>query len=159
MEEDFIELEKQQRDLVNDFISNNNMIAFKRIFNTRTMPKAKKSFFLSEGYLKPSEVIKRFRANHRIMYNSIKTTESEENYKLNRYNFIEDPENKDKNMKGNYKWASQRFQMMKRNWAKRKGIPYKEFQVPKIISPVIKTSKEINGNLLAQSMQIKLPKI
>ena len=33
MEEDFIELEKQQRDLVNDFISNNNMIAFKRIFN------------------------------------------------------------------------------------------------------------------------------
>ena len=84
---------------------------------------------------------------------------SEENYKLNRYNFIEDPENKDKNMKGNYKWASQRFQMMKMNWAKRKGIPYKEFQVPKIISPVIKTSKEINGNLLAQSMQIKLPKI
>ena len=161
MEDDFLELEKQQKELVNEFISSNNLSAFKKIFHVRTMPKEKKSFFLSEGYLKPSEVIRKFRAQHRIIYNHQNTVDNDfNNYKINRYNFIDDPENKDKKMKGNYKWASQKFQLMKMNWAKRRGIPFSEFQIPKVNAPIMKQSKAIDGNSLAKSMKgLQLPKI
>ena len=160
MEEDFNTLEQQQKHLVDDFISNNNLRAFKKIFHTKTLPKPRKNFFLSGSYLKPSEVINRFRSQHRIMYHSSNTSDTDDHYHINRYNFIDDPESKDKKMKGNYKWASQKFELIKMNWAKRKGIPFNEYQVPKIVSPISKESKVINGSILAHSMKnIQLPKI
>ena len=160
MEEDFITLEQQQKNLVDDFISNNNLRAFKKIFHTKTLPKPRKNFFLSSSYLKPSEVIKRFSSQHKIMYHSSNTSNTDEHYQINRYNYIGDSKSKEKKMKGNYKWASQKFQLMKMNWAKRKGIPFSEYQVPKIQSPITKESKVINGSILAHSMKnINLPKI
>ena len=76
------------------------------------------------------------------------------------HNILQDPDYKDKCMKGNYKWGSMKFQMMKLNLAKRKGIPLDDFEMPKIADRR-KNQMEMNGHLvinnnpLANSVDIK----
>ena len=81
-------------------------------------------------------------------------------FKLDFHNILQDPDYKDKCMKGNYKWGSMKFQMMKLNLAKRKGIPLDNFEMPKIADRR-KNQMEMNGHLvinnnpLANSVDIK----
>lgn len=141
-DDDFLELQREQRELVDEFINSGNMNIFKKVMNARTKPKKKKPFYMSEGYIKPSEILRRYHSQRKKQMRdfeaeAIKPTFTQEytsdgSYKLNRYNFLESlDENKDKKMKGNYKWGVQKFNQMKINWAKRKGIPIEQFQVPK----------------------------
>ena len=69
-------------------------------------------------------------------------------FKLDLHNILQDPEYKDKCMRGNYKWGSMKFQMMKANLAKRKGISIDEFKMPKIWTRNKNTNMELNGNFI-----------
>ena len=79
------------------------------------------------------------------------------NFKLDFHNILQDPEYKDKCMKGNYKWGSMKFQMMKLNLAKRRGVSIDNLHMPKITDRK-KNNMEMNGqfimsnNPLARSM-------
>ena len=70
------------------------------------------------------------------------------NFKLDLHNFLQDPQYKDKCMKGNYKWVNMRFQMMKANLAKRKGISVDELKMPKIWGKKKSSNMELNGNYI-----------
>ena len=69
------------------------------------------------------------------------------NFKLDFHNVLQDPEYRDKCMKGNYKWASMKFQQIKSNLAKRKGISIENFQMPKIYSKK-SFNMEMNAKLI-----------
>ena len=68
------------------------------------------------------------------------------NFKLDMHNFIRDPEYQNKCMRGNYKWANLKFQQMKVNLAKRKGIPVEDLKMPKIWTKKKSINMEMNGN-------------
>ncbi len=62
---------------------------------------------------------------------------------FNRYKFPDDDEENKNKLKGNYEWASKKFKMMKFNLAKRKGVPFETFEMPKfdIYKPKKKENK------------------
>ena len=93
-----------QKQLLENFITNNNISSFKKM----------------------------------LSFNPIKEKKQEQN----------DPELKEKSMKGNYKWASMKFDIMKMNWAKRKGISYDKFQVPKKENYIKRDSVKIDGGII-----------
>jgi hypothetical protein len=65
-------------------------------------------------------------------------------------------------MKGNYKWGTQKFNIIKFNLAKRKGIPFHQFQMPKVQNDNIvrKSTIDHNGNILTKiHTAVTLPKI
>ena len=68
------------------------------------------------------------------------------NFRLDLQNFIRDPEYKNKCMRGNYKWATLKFQQMKVNLAKRKGIAVEDLKMPKIWTNKRNINMEMNGN-------------
>ena len=78
-------------------------------------------------------------------------------FKIDFHNIIQDPQYKDKSMKGNYKWGSMKFNMIKLNLAKRRGVSIENLHMPKIAGRR-SSQMEMNGQLvmdnnpLAQSM-------
>ena len=54
-------------------------------------------------------------------------------------------------MKGNYKWATLKFQQMKVNLAKRKGIPVEDLKMPKIWTNKRNINMEMNGNAIKRN--------
>ena len=70
-------------------------------------------------------------------------------------------------MKGNYKWGQMKFERMKMNWAKRYGIDYHNFQIPKVYTLKKSMNVNINGDIIPEkqnklsksSNHVKLPKI
>lgn len=185
MEEDLLELHQHQQNLVNDFIKTNNLKSFKKMLNARTTPREKKTFFQSARYVKPTDMIRKYKQQQRQFhlqyqyqypphyqyqhqqtysnYNPYsKTLSNQDDFTINRYQFIDDPHTKDKCMKGNFKWGSQKFQMIKYNLAKRKGIPFNEFTMPKMNNDdsIKKCRTDINGDVLTQTQtKVTLPKI
>jgi len=89
-------------------------------------------------------------------YNNYKENQIN-NFKLDFHNILQDPQYKDKCMKGNYKWGSMKFQMIKLNLAKRRGVSIDNLQMPKV-GERRRTQMEMNGqfvmnnNPLAQSL-------
>ena len=83
-------------------------------------------------------------------YNTFKKDEIS-NFRLDLHNFIRDPEYKNKCMKGNYKWATLKFQQMKVNLAKRKGIPVEDLKMPKIWTNKRNINMEMNGNSIKRN--------
>ena len=89
-------------------------------------------------------------------YNNYKENQIN-NFKLDFHNVLQDPQYKDKCMKGNYKWGSMKFQMIKLNLAKRRGVSIDNLQMPKVAERR-RTQMEMNGqfvmnnNPLAQSL-------
>jgi hypothetical protein len=69
------------------------------------------------------------------------------NFKLDFHNILQDPEYKDKCMKGNYKWGNMKFQMMKLNLAKRRGVSIDNLHMAKI-SDRRKNNMEMNGQFV-----------
>ena len=83
-------------------------------------------------------------------YNTFKKDEIS-NFRLDLHNFIRDPEYKNKCMKGNYKWATLKYQQMKVNLAKRRGIPVEDLKMPKIWTNKKKINLEMNGNVIKRN--------
>ena len=52
-------------------------------------------------------------------------------FKIDFHNIIQDPQYKDKSMKGNYKWGQMKFNLLKLNLAKRRGVSIENLHMQK----------------------------
>lgn len=164
-DENYLELYNNNKKLINDFITSNSIKSFKKLLNARTIPREKKCFFQSPLHVRPSDMIRKFKLqqqynnphSHPHQPSHTSSNKEDDNLNINRYRFIEDPDMKSKGMKGNYKWGSQKFRMIKFNLAKRKGIPFREFQMPKTNMDNIKhTTRNVYTEI---HTTVSLPKI
>ena len=164
----------RQTELLEKFLSKNDRAAFQKILNmniTSSSEKEKmsgrfrnKSHLLKSMKTKhPSLYYDNFHMNNNIqpnynlnvnnteLYNFNYNNNFKENqissFKLDFHNILQDPEYKDKCMRGNYKWGSMKFQMIKLNLAKRKGVPIDNFQMAKLPERR-KNQMEMNGHLV-----------
>ena len=178
----------RQTELLEKFLSQNDRSAFQKILNMNILSNSdkekervkfrNKSLLLKSLKTKPSpNYYEHFHMyNGHNYYNNNNGNNNSElfnfnynnnykdnqisSFKLDFHNILQDPDYKDKCMKGNYKWGSMKFQMMKLNLAKRKGIPLDNFEMPKIADRR-KNQMEMNGHLvinnnpLANSVDIK----
>ena len=143
--------------LVEKFIVNCDKNAFRKMLNmslNKTNIKMEKQ---KENMIKRKEFLKSMRTRmpslpyfhadnyYNNNYNNLKQGDIG-NFRLDLHNFIRDPEYKNKCMKGNYKWANLKFQQMKVNLAKRKGIPVEDLKMPKIWTKKKTINMEMNGN-------------
>ena len=148
--------------LVEKFIVNCDKTAFRKMLNmnlNKTNIKLEKK---KESNIKRKEFLKSMRTkrpqhpyfhadnNYNKNYNNFKKDEIS-NFRLDLHNFIRDPEYKNKCMKGNYKWATLKYQQMKVNLAKRRGIPVEDLKMPKIWINKKKINMEMNGNVIKKN--------
>ena len=169
---------ERQTELLEKFLSKNDKNAFMKMLNMNVNLNADKeeensqrrrpNFMKSMKNKSPTHMYDRY---HMKQYNNTNTNEDlfgynngyKENqinsFKLNFNNIIQDPEYKDKCMKGNYKWGSMKFQMIKLNLAKRRGVSVDNLQMPKVADRK-RNQMEMNGqfimdnNPLTQSLNI-----
>ena len=147
-------------DLVEKFISKGDKTAFKKMLNmnltnnNNKLEKQKENLIKKQQFMnsmkqkKPSYYYNNLHINHfNDNYKAFNPNEIN-SFKLDFHNLLQDPEYKDKCMKGNYKWGNMKFQMMKANLAKRKGIPIEELKMPKIWSKKKSSNMEMNGNFI-----------
>ena len=167
----------RQTELLEKFLSKNDKSAFQKILNMNITSNAerenKKEKFRNRSNLlksmktKPSSYYyEHFHINNpQSNYNNINPNNSDlynfnynnnfkdnqiSSFKLDFNNILQDPEYKDKCWRGNNKWGSMKFQMIKLNLAKRKGVSIDNFQMPKL--PERKSSQmEMNGHLVINS--------
>ena len=176
----------RQTELLEQFLSKNDKSAFQKILNMNIMSNTEKekergkfrnrSHLMKSMKTKPSPYYYQhfhmgngqpnynLNVNNTELYNFNNNNKFNENqisnFRLDFHNILQDPDYKDKCMKGNYKWGSMKFQMMKLNLAKRKGIPIDNFEMPKITERR-KPQMEMNGRLvindnpLAKSVDFK----
>ena len=149
MEEE--ESQKYHKALVDEFINKNNFIAFKKLFNTKSTKKPKRNLYLSEV----SNYPKKSRIEQRTATNTSNCIESS----FDRMSLL--TIGSSNVLKGNNKWALQRFKLLKMNRAKRYGIPYNEFHLPKYnIDNYSLNQSDFNQKKLSTSMKgLKLPLI
>ena len=167
----------RQTELLEKFLSQNDRSAFQKILNMNILSNSdkekervkfrNKSLLLKSMKTKPSShYYEHFHMyNGHNYYNNNGNINSElfnynynnnykdnqiSSFKLDFHNILQDPDYKDKCMKGNYKWGSMKFQMIKLNLAKRKGVSIDNFQMPKL--PERRSSQmEMNGHLVINS--------
>ena len=152
--------------LVEKFISNCDKVAFRKMLNMNLNNTNIKMEKQKENTMKRHQFLKSMRAkapHHSYFhinnyynkdYNTYKKDEIS-NFRLDLHNFIRDPEYKNKCMKGNYKWANLKFQQMKANLAKRKGIPVEDFKMLKIWTNKRNINMEMNGNIIKKNNTLK----
>ena len=166
----------RQTELLEKFLSKNDKSAFQKILNmnitSNTEKENKKEKFRNRSNLlksmktKPSSYyyehfhMNNPQSNYNIspnnsdLYNFNYNNNFKDNqissFKLDFNNILQDPEYKDKCWRGNNKWGSMKFQMIKLNLAKRKGVSIDNFQMPKL--PERRSSQmEMNGHLVINS--------
>ena len=159
----------RQTELLEKFLSQNDRSAFQKILNmnisTNLEKENKKERFRNRSNLlksmkaKPSSYYyNHFHINnpqpnselYNFSYNNNFKDNQISNFRLDFHNILQDPDYKDKCMKGNYKWGSMKFQMIKLNLAKRKGVPIDNFEMPKITERR-KNQMEMNGHLVMKN--------
>ena len=166
----------RQTELLEKFLSKNDKSAFQKILNMNITSNAEKenkkekfrnrSNLLKSMKTKPSSYYyEHFHMNnpqsnynispnnsdlYNFNYNNNFKDNQMSSLKLDFNNILQDPEYKDKCWRGNNKWGSMKFQMIKLNLAKRKGVSIDNFQMPKL--PERRSSQmEMNGHLVINS--------
>ena len=171
-EDDYYE---KQTKLLEKFLSKNDKIAFMKMLNMNVNPnvdkekeqKKRPEFMKSMKNKHPSHYYDYFHMrqptynstndndifnhNHNYRENEIN------NFKIDFHNIIQDPQYRDKSMKGNYKWGSMKFNMIKLNLAKRRGIPIENFQMRKIAGRSA-SQMEKNGQFVMNNNPLTLSK-
>ena len=161
----------RQTELLEQFLSKNDKSAFQKMLNMNVLSSSEKekdkfrrqSNLLKSMKAKPSiHYYEHFNMNRNqpnynynvnntelfnINYNNNFQDNQISNFKLDFHNILQDPDYKDKCMKGNYKWGSMKFQQIKLNLAKRRGISIDNLQMPKL-SERRKNNMEMNGHLV-----------
>ena len=152
---------ERQTGLLEKFLENGDKTAFRKMLNmnltTSNTEKRKENemkrrlFFKSFKNRKPAYYYNNINNHfHLNSHNqSIFNPNEINSFKIDFHNIIQDPEFKDKCMRGNYKWASMKFQQMKANLAKRKGIAIENFQMPKIYNKK-RYNMEMNGKFVME---------
>ena len=163
----------RQTELLEKFLSKNDKSAFQKILNMNIISNTdkekergkfrNKSHLLKSMKTKPSPYYyEHFHVNnaqpnynlnvnntelYNFNYNNNFKDNQISSFKLDFHNILQDPDYKDKCMKGNYKWGSMKFQMIKLNLAKRRGVSIDNLEMPKITERR-KNQMEMNGNLI-----------
>ena len=166
----------RQTELLEKFLSKNDKSAFQKILNMNVISnnerEKEKGRFRNRSHLlksmktkPPSYYYEQFQMNngnpnyhlnvnntelYNFNYNNNFKENQISNFKLDFNNILQDPEYKDKCWKGNNKWGSMKFQMIKLNLAKRKGIPIDNFQMPKMVERR-SNQMEMNGHLVMKN--------
>lgn len=145
MESGEIDYEKKQEDLLEQYIENGNNHILRKILN----------FTPGKKKIKPIVCNRKinthcFKPVHFLSSNTLIFKELSQKENLRNYDLYYDPKYKDKQMKGNTKWATQKFNLMRINMAKRYSTPIDAIQFRKIEQSKGK-SQIINGNLIMQS--------
>ena len=166
---------ERQTELLEKFLSKNDKHAFMKMLNMNIIQntdkennhKKNQNFMKSMKNRKPSHYYDYFHLkqqtynnnndNDNDLFNNNYKDNQINNYKLDFHNILQDPEYKDKCMKGNYKWGNMKFQMIKLNLAKRRGVSIDNLQMPKVTerkrnSMGINGQFIINNNPLTQSL-------
>ena len=157
---------ERQTELLEKFLSKNDKSSFMKMLNMNintnsdkekeNIQKRHSDFMKSMKNKAPSRYYDYFHLkpqtyntnnNNDIFNNNNYQDNQINNYKLDFRNIIQDPEYKDKCMKGNYKWGSMKFQMIKLNLAKRRGISIDNLQMPKV-SERKRNNMEMNGQFV-----------
>ena len=145
-------------DLVEKFLLNGDKIAFKKMLNMNLNNNNNKLEKQKENIIKKLQFMKNLKQKKPSYYNHFHLNQFGGNihnsfkpdeinrFKLDFHTYFQDPEYKDKCMKGNYKWGNMKFQIMKANLAKRKGIPIEDLKMPKIWSKKKSSNLEMIGN-------------
>ena len=163
----------RQTELLEKFLSKNDKSAFQKILNMNILSNSdkekeklrfrNKSHLLKSMKTKPSPYYYEhfqmnngpnnynLNVNNTELYNfnpnNIYKDNQISSFKLDFHNILQDPDYKDKCMRGNNKWGSMKFQMIKLNLAKRKGISIDDLEMPKITDRS-KNKMEMNGHLI-----------
>ena len=141
-----------RKQLLENFITNNNISSFKKMLSFNPIKEKKqeqkKTKTKTTEKLRSNTLKQVNKYNNILSKNSLTQNNQLDTFKLNRYSIFNDPELKEKSMKGNYKWASMKFDIMRMNWAKRKGISYEKFQVPKKENYIKRDSVKIDGGII-----------
>ena len=166
----------RQTELLEKFLSKNDRSAFQKILNMNIISNndkekergrfRNKSHLLKSMKTKPNPYYyENFHMNngqpnynlnvnntelYNFNYNNNFKDNQISNFRLDFHNILQDPDYKDKCMKGNYKWGSMKFQQIKLNLAKRKGIPIDNFEMPKITERR-NNQMEMNGHLVMRN--------
>jgi len=108
-------------------------IIYKSIKNNSNIPD-------NNDYLKENDIQKSYTPNEI------------NNYKLDIRNVFYDPEYKSKCLKVNNNWVNIKYNMLKCNMAKRRGVPFNDLKMNKIDKNVKKkNTMEINGGMIINS--------
>ena len=168
---------ERQTELLEKFLSKNDKNAFMKMLNMNIIQNIDKEkennhkknpdFMKSMKNKKPSHYYDYFHLkqqtynndNDNDLFNNNYKDNQINNYKLDFHNILQDPEYKDKCMKGNYKWGNMKFNMIKLNLAKRRGISIDNLQIPKVRERKrngmgINGQFIINNNPLTQSLNL-----
>ena len=161
----------RQTELLEKFLSKNDKSAFQKMLNMNILTSSEKekdrfrrqSNLLKSMKTKPSihyyehfhmdrnQPNYNYNANNtelfNINYNNNYQDNQISNFRLDFHNILQDPDYKDKCMKGNYKWGSMKFQQIKLNLAKRRGVSIDNLQMPKLTERR-KNNMEMNGHLV-----------
>ena len=162
----------RQTELLEKFLSKNDRSAFQKILNMNILSNSdkekekgrfrNKSHLLKSMKTKPSPYYDHFHMNngqpnynlyvnntelYNYNYNNNYKDNQVSSFKLDFHNILQDPDYKDKCMKGNYKWGSMKFQMIKLNLAKRRGVSIDNLEMPKITERK-RNHMEMNGHLI-----------
>ena len=171
---------ERQTELLEKFLSKNDKTAFMKMLNMNINPnldkekenhQKKRSEFMKSMKQRPSAQYYDYyhmkqqtfsnntNNNDLFNYNNKYQDNQINNFKLDFHNILQDPEYKDKCMKGNYKWGSMKFQMMKLNLAKRRGVSIDDLHMAKV-GDRKRNNMEMNGqfvmsnNPLTRSMNV-----
>ena len=175
----------RQTELLEKFLSKNDRSAFQKILNMNIISNnekdKEKGRFRNRSHLlksmkakPPSYYYDQFQMNdghpnyhlnvnntdlYKFNYDNNFKENQISNFKLDFRNILQDPEYKDKCWKGNNKWGSMKFQMMKLNLAKRRGVSIDDLHMAKV-GDRKRNNMEMNGqfvmsnNPLTRSMNV-----
>ena len=156
------ENEKKHHILLENFLLKGNLNAFKKMLNIEPN-KISKNTFLTTSKTKQIRLFKIVRHHNKTELNDNFSINNNESYNYNnsgnilleRHLDYADQKYKNKCMKGNYETYSKKFNLMKMNLAKRKGISLDNLQIPKnetFINQIYE--RQLNGNDIIKNKEI-----
>ena len=161
---------ERQSKLLEKFLSKNDKTAFMKMLNMninsnpdkennhkkraeflKSMKNRHPAHYYDYFNMKPQSYNNNISNNNDLYnYNNNYNDNQINNFKLDFHNIYQDPEYKDKCMKGNYKWGNMKFQLMKINMAKRKGVSIENLHMPKVADRR-KNHMGINGQFVMEN--------
>ena len=163
MESQEDEIEKKHHLLLEKFLEKGDINSFKKMLNIQANLKQKPKYVSLIHSLKSNHNYKKYNSNNYLKTEEYSPLDIYSGYsKYENSSFLDrklpfkDPEYNNNCLKGNYKSYSRKFDRIKMNWAKRRGISYENFQVPKLDSFIKNHNKLLDGNLFGKENDEKI---
>lgn len=148
MESDEVDYEQIQNSLMNQYMANGKESVLRKLLNLNPEKKKLKPISNTPKYHMKNFHPKLF-SSQKLSNANMDAVDSRVNTEIRKFDFYYDPMYKEKQMKGSSKWATQRFNVMKINIAKRYCAPVDSIHFPR--KEYNNGNNQIlNGNLLTE---------